>query len=139
MVKIGALMALTCIALTACSSDNPAGGSGNLGTADCTTVVRYSGETYSQDGFSDEATAPLGDAELANCEDTGADARGSVFPQNPDIVSVSVFKGFDPADVLALRFDDQTGPLWRIMVNDQLSPNKSDAITDALENDGIDG
>lgn len=137
MLRLSGSVLMGCLALAACSTNGPPSNSVNgPSAADCANAVRYEGVRYMEVGFSDQPTESLGEAEMSICEDSGADARGMVFPTNPDAVPVSRFQGFNPADVVA--FDSGGGPV-RVMISDDVTGPESKPIIEQLVNDNDGG
>ena len=77
--------------------------------AACTSQIRLDGIVYSGYSWTDRpapATRLDTTAEVADCADVGQDARGSVFPDDPQRVRVWSFDGHPTEDVLGVRRDD---------------------------------
>jgi hypothetical protein len=86
--------------------------SGAGATSDCTTTVRFDDRVYQQNGWVDEVGEPLGEADLAACEDAGPNARGPYFPDNPKKVAVWSIPGKQQGNILAVRYSANT---YRVM------------------------
>ncbi len=117
-----ALAALTTTA-AGCAGDQ------RVGSADCTSQIRLDGETYSGYGSSNHSATEHAVADEAECHDVGADAAGSVFPDDARSVSVSTFDGYAPGDVLGVRFDENT---FTVFMADSLSPDERDRVLEEL-------
>ena len=103
----GVLLAL--FVLSGCTDSGPGPGS-----ADCNIVVRFDGGTYHQDGWTKNPGEVIGQAEMSSCSDTGADAIGAYFPENPDTVSAYSVDGKDEGRVIAIDDGDGGYRLMRI-------------------------
>jgi hypothetical protein len=130
MRRIGILV-LCALVTAGCSTP----GSQSGGAADCVAAVRYQGTVYVENGFSDHQAEILGDADQSSCEDSGLDARGVVFPDDPAQVSVWSFTGYDPEKVVGLR---ETEDQFRVLVAEGLSASEVKKISDGLVSSGTD-
>ena len=82
------------------STDAPEGSA----AYECTTQIRLDGVIYSGYGYTDQEATEFGTADEAACHDVGLDAPGSVFPDDPDQVTVWTFAGYESDQVLGVRF-----------------------------------
>lgn len=102
-------------ALVACSdSEDPT----SAGTADCAIVIRIDDTQFIEHGLTKRAGESLGDADMSACDDTGANARGPYFPDDPKKVEAWSVPGFEVSDVVAISYNDH---LYRVMVADDAS------------------
>ena len=85
------------------------------GAFDCATVVRLGATEYIERGFTRDVGTPLGDADLSECDDVGADARGAYFPEDPTTVNAWAVPGFDTSDVVAITYNDR---LYGVLVSE---------------------
>ena len=100
--------------------------------ADCSLLIRYAGETYTQRGFTERDGVRLGDADWSECDDLGYpdhEPRGAFFPQDPRQVGVWSFEGFDPSEVVGWRASD--GP-FRVFLAEGLSDSEAEKILAVL-------
>lgn len=87
-------------------------------TSDCQAQVRVGGEVYTGYAFTrHEPSARYAEAEVADCDDNGTDARGSVFRGGATQVETWSFAGHDPGDVLAVRFDARS---WEVYFSESV-------------------
>ena len=98
------LLLAAALLLLACSSewgavDEP------MGTSDCTSQIRVGSTVYSSYGATERRASKYATAERADCEDVGRNARGSVFPEQPEPVTAWRFPMYSPDKVLAVRYD----------------------------------
>jgi hypothetical protein len=88
--------------VTGCAAETSTG----QAAADCTNQVRLDGRVYSSYAYTDRSAQRYGQAEQAECHDTGDNPAGSVFPDEPSMVTVWSFDGYPPEDALGVRFDE---------------------------------
>ncbi len=82
------------------------GQGGGTGAAECELQVRTAnGRIYQSDGFTEAVGKPLGKADLAQCGDTGSDAPGPYFPDDPERVDVFSIPFESQGDRIALCLD----------------------------------
>jgi hypothetical protein len=74
-------------------------------------------------------SAPVGLAEQAECHDVGDDADGSVFGADAPQVEVWSFEGYDPDEVLGVRFGAAS---WTVFIAETVSPSSTEEITREL-------
>jgi hypothetical protein len=129
MRRIGILV-LCALVAAGCSTSQRGG------AADCVAAVRYQGTVYVENGFSDHRAEILGDADQSSCEDSGLDARGVVFPDDPAQVPVWSFTGYDSEKVVGLRETDDEQ--LRVLVAEGLSASEVKKISDGLVSSGTD-
>lgn len=96
------------VAITGCAS----GPASNSGSGDCSTVVRFDGRLYKEEGFTKSVNERIGQADLAACDDTGANARGPFFPDDPKQIAVWSVPGKNSVGTVAIRYNDHT---YRLM------------------------
>lgn len=120
------LVALACIvAVAGCGL---AGESGT--TNDCNLQVRSGGIVYTQVVMdTDHEVTRLATAESADCDDVGADARGSVFPEDPRLVDTWQFTGYPTDEVLGVRLGQDT---MSVFVADVVPPEQRDRLAEEL-------
>lgn len=117
MMRTLAGVLVTLFLLSGCTdseSDSAPDPGPGLGSADCNIVVRFDGGTYYQDGWAKTPGEVVGQAEMSSCSDTGADAIGVYFPENPDTVSAYSVDGKDEGRVIAIEDGDGGYRLMRI-------------------------
>jgi hypothetical protein len=76
--------------------------------ADCALAIRHEGTTYVEHGFTSRPATRTGQADDAECDDTGTEPKGAWFPEDPRRVDVWTFDGHDPDEVLGVREPDGT-------------------------------
>jgi hypothetical protein len=107
-------------------------GSGGSPTAssDCQGQVRFEGAVFTGHSVTRrQPSAPVGLAEKAACHDVGADPAGSVFGADARQVEVWSFEGYDPDEVLAVRFGAAS---WTVFIAETVSPSSIEEITREL-------
>lgn len=80
-------------------------------------------QIYSGHGSSNHLAWKHAVADAAECHDVGADAEGSVFPDDARTVTVSPFGAYPPREVLGVPVDENT-----YTVADSLSPEERNRI-----------
>ena len=114
------LLLLISVVATGCSQ------AATQSEADCPDTIRLEGIVYTWDGVADEkATAPHESADLADCDDTGEDSKGSVFPDDPTQVSTWTFDGYPPTQVLGVASDDGS---FGVFIADEVTPQDRERI-----------
>jgi hypothetical protein len=93
------------LALVGCSDET---GGGGAAASDCQSQVRYEGTVYTGYASTDLPGTKLGKADMADCDDMGEDAQGSVFGEDPDQVEVWSIEGYSPDEVIGLRDVDDS-------------------------------
>lgn len=119
-VPLTALVAA--LAVVGCSTDE-------LPVSDCTTQIRVGSTVYSSYGFVEGPAVRHASADRADCEDVGEDARGSVFPEDPQQVRTWRFPGFSPDEVVAVRFDERS---FEVFIADSLPAGERDRVGEAV-------
>ena len=110
------------MAVTGCRPDN----SGSDGTAaDCVSQVRLAGVVYTSHGHTDRDATKHVSADDADCHDTGPDAVGPVFPDQPRQVTTWTFHGYPPEQVLGVRVDKRT---FAVFVADSIADENRERI-----------
>jgi hypothetical protein len=107
-------------------------GSGGSPTtsSDCQAQVRVDGGVFTGYGVTRrKPSAPVGLAEQAECHDVGDDADGSVFGADAPQVEVWSFEGYDPDEVLGVRFGAAS---WTVFIAETVSPSSTEEITREL-------
>lgn len=112
------LVLLLAVAVTGCVQQDP-------GTADCTVQIRVDDVVYSSYGLTDEPASEHGTAERAECHDVGADAEGSVFPDDPETVTTWAFDGHSPDQVLGVPHGEDSFAVF-------IAPSVPDAERDRI-------
>jgi len=103
---------------------------GESGAAnDCNSQVRVGDVVYTAVGQTDRATTRLSTAEAADCDDTGDDPRGSVFPEGPRLVETWELTGHATDEVLGVRADKDS---VEVFIADSLPPEVRDRLTQDL-------
>lgn len=97
--------------------------------SDCSQAVRRDATTYVEAGFTDRAASKFGHADAAECDDTGADAQGVFFPQDPQQVDVWSFDGLDPSTVIGVQQSNET---FRVFMAETLSQSQAKALSRSL-------
>lgn len=92
---------------------------------DCSAQVRSAGVTYTAYGYTEREAHPYSLADVADCRDSGEDAEGSVFSEHPERVTTWSFAGYEPEEVLGVRFDANT---FAVFVADTLPEAERDHI-----------
>jgi hypothetical protein len=113
------------LTLTACG-----GNEAPTTTADCSLQVRLEGIVYTSYGFTDHRATHYGQADVAECEDVGQDARGSVFPSSPRHVRTWTFAAYPPTKVVGTRSGKTDS--FAVFVADSVSPAERDRIFEDL-------
>ena len=108
-----------------CSAE---GGSPTSG--DCSVRVRADGIVYSSYGYTERKPSRHSVADLAECEDVGEDAAGSVFPEHPQQVTTWSFRGYPPDVVVGVRFDRDS---WAVFVADSVPDAERERIFRELD------
>jgi hypothetical protein len=118
-------------AVTRGTASNPstAASSPVAAPSECTPLIRLGGVVYLAYGHTKVRPTPFGEAEVAACEDTVPDSRGSFFPTTPQTEPVGTFDGYDSADVLALRLNRQ---LFTVFIAESVPRARGDRIFAAL-------
>lgn len=125
---VGGNLLLAAALLSACSTDE--GPTSESATAsDCTTQIRVGSAVYSSYGTTQRPASRHVEAERAVCEDVGRDARGSVFPAQPEHVAAWRFPGYPPSKVLAVRYDTDS---FHVFTADSLPDAERDRILEDL-------
>lgn len=102
---------------------------GGHAAADCSTQVRLDDRVYTSYGYTDREGTKLSVADRAECHDVGPDAEGSLFPEDPEQVTVWSFEGYSPERVVGVRFDSDS---YAVFVADSVPRTESDQIFEAL-------
>jgi len=111
------------LGLTCCST------AGSNGASDCDTQVRVDGITYTSVGIAEHEATKFSTAELADCDDVGKDARGSVFPEHPRPVNTWKFPGYPPSEVVGIRFEHDS---LAVLVADSIPREERNQIFEDL-------
>lgn len=113
------------LGLTGCST------AGSDGASDCNTQVRVDGITYTSVGLgiAEHEATKFSTAELADCDDVGKDARGSVFPEHPRQVNTWKFPGYPASEVVGIRFEHDS---LTVLVADSIPREERDQIFEDL-------
>lgn len=112
--------------MTACSEAGP------QSSADCAAQIRLDGLVYTSYGTSSREADRHVEADEADCEDTGRDARGSVFPDNPRRVRTWVFEGYPPEKVLGVQYGKNS---FGVFVADTVASDEQERIYADLSGD----
>ncbi len=115
---------MAALLLPACSTeqgavDEPATAS------DCTRQIRVGSTVYSSFGATERRASRHTKAERADCEDVGHNARDSVFPEEPELVTAWNFATYPSEKVLAVRYDRDS---FFVFTADSLSASERDQI-----------
>lgn len=122
------------VVLTSCvgSSETQTSGNGGSPTSrDCSARVRAKGIVYTSQGFTERSATRYSSAESADCEDTGPDAAGSVFPEAPRHVTTWTFGSYPPGKVLGVRSGKTDS--YAVFVADTVSPVERERIYQDLD------
>ena len=119
-------LCLVVVAATACSQ------TGSQSSADCADQVRLAGVVYTWNGTTDREATRHASADRAECDDTGEDPQGSVFPDEPAQVQTWMIDGYSPAQVLGLRYDDGS---YGVLIADILGADEQRRIRADLAED----
>lgn len=120
------LLSLVMLSLTACSEAGP------QSSADCSAQIRLDGVVYTSYGMSSREADPHVDADEADCDDTGRDPQGSVFPDSPSRVRTWVFEGYPPEEVLGVQYGKNS---FGVFVADTVAPDEQERIYADLSGD----
>lgn len=112
------------LAAVGCSTG---GGQGSAG--DCNNQVRADGIIYTSVGIIDREATRFSTADLADCDDAGADAHGSVFPEHPQRVDTWEIPGYSTDEVLAIRLDQES---LDVLVSEAIPAEERERILDDL-------
>ncbi|WP_277985675.1 DUF6281 family protein [Nocardioides glacieisoli] len=112
--------------MTACSETGP------QSSADCASQIRLDGVVYTSQGTSSHEAERHVEADEAECDDTGRDARGSVFADSPSRVRTWVFAGYPPKEVLGVQYGKSS---FGVFVADTVAPDEQERIYADLSGD----
>ena len=118
MSRMRAILVVASMVLGGCSN-------GGATDADCQQQVRLDGVVYAGWSVTEEDAQRFGEAEVADCDDTSEDAKGSYFAGEPEHVTVWSFDGYPPNRVLGVRFDKQS---YTMFIDESLSGRDRDRI-----------
>ena len=118
------LLLVAALLLSACATEEEAVGE-PVAASDCTTQIRVGSTVYSSYGATEKQASRYTNADRADCEDVGRDARGSVFPEQPEQVAAWRFPTYPPEKVLAVRADRDT---FYVFTADSLPDRERDQI-----------
>ncbi len=125
-------LAITCVLTVAVAGCGLAGESGTAN--DCYLQVRSGGIVYTQVAMdTDHRAKEFASAEMADCDDVGVDARGSVFPEDPRWVDTWQFAEYPTDEVLGVRLGQDT---MSVFVADSVSPEDRDRLAEKLRTAG---
>lgn len=102
---------------------------GQQTSADCSAQVRADGIVYTSYGHTERKASTHLSAEVADCDDFGRDAAGSVFSETPPKVATWTFAGYPPAKVLGVRVGKDS---FAVFVADSVPPEERDQIHEDL-------
>lgn len=105
-----------------------------VGTRDCTTRIKADGIVFSSYGATRHHASKHGVALEAECEDVGADARGSVFTDRSRTVTIYRIDGYPPSEVLGVK--DRHLRQLAVFVADTVSRHDRDRILRELARGG---
>ena len=75
----------------------------------------------------------LASADISDCDDIGEDARGAVFPSQPDRAMTWSFPGFASSEVVGVAFND---PKFAVFIADSVSSARAEEILAQLTAEG---
>ena len=129
MTPVGAsFLLVAALLLPACSTEQ--GAVDEPATAgDCTTQIRVGSTVYSSYGATERRARRHTKAERADCQDVGQNARGSVFPEQPELVTAWKIPTYPPEKVLAVRYDRGS---FFVFTADSLPASERDQILQEL-------
>lgn len=104
------------------------GSTGSAVAADCQSQVRVDEVVYTSYTFTRREATRHSSAEASDCDDTGPDASGSVFPAGPDLVETWTFADYPPQEVLGVKYDESGS--YAVFVADSLPRTDREAIYD---------
>ena len=87
-----------CLASSGCTN-----GERSPSSSDCQAQVRAAGIVCTSYGSTRRSATKLSSAEVADCDDVGADPAGSIFPESPRTVATWRFADYSPSRVLGVR------------------------------------
>lgn len=119
-------LSLMLVAVTACSETGP------QSSADCASQIRLDGVVYTSFGTSSHEAERHVEADEAECDDTGRDARSSVFEDNPSRVRTWVFERYRPEEVLGVQYGKNS---FGVFVADTVAPDEQERIYADLTGD----
>ncbi|WP_243060971.1 DUF6281 family protein [Nocardioides sp. SR21] len=117
------LVVIAVTAVTSCGQEES-------GTADCAGQIRVDDVVYTSFRVTKQAATEHGTAERAECHDVGADAKGSVFPDDPATVTTWTFADYSPDQVLGVRQDKHS---YVVFISSSVPDDERDQILAALE------
>jgi translation initiation factor 2B subunit (eIF-2B alpha/beta/delta family) len=88
---------------------------------------------YTSYGYTERKAAKHSTAEVADCEDAGQDAAGSVFPKSPRRVTTWAFSEYPPAKVVGVRSDKGS---FAVFVADSVPAREGERIYEELASGG---
>lgn len=91
--------------------------------------VRADGIVDTLHGYTERKASKYSSAEVADCQDVGPDAAGSVFPEPPRNVATWTFTGYPPAKVLGVRSGRDS---FAVFVADFVAPEEREQIYEDL-------
>ena len=123
-MRVAAATALVVVAawLAGCSESEET-------AADCAQQIRLDGVVYTGWSATTTDAQRFGDAERADCDDSGADPGGSSFGDEPDSVTVWSFEGYSPNEVLGVRLDQES---YTIFIADSVEDSDRDNLVRKL-------
>lgn len=104
-------------------------GGGQGAASDCNNHVRVGGIIYTSVGIIERGATRFSTAELADCDDVGADARGSVFPKHPQRVDTWEIPGYSTDEVLAICLDQES---FDVLASEAIPAEERERILDDL-------
>lgn len=125
MKRLTALLVCVVVMTSGCGLLGP-GDSTALGK--CVWRIKADDVVFTSYGETQHAAQEYGDALEAECEDTGADARGSVFTESSRAVTTYRFEGYPPSQVLGVTFGGSPSDGLGVFMSDSVSADERERI-----------
>ena len=113
------LLGLVLVAAAGCAQAGP------RSAADCPDRVRFDDIVCTSYGATERAATPHATADQADCEDTGQDPQGSVFPDDPTQVRTWTFDGYPATQVLGVEYGVDS---YGVFIADTVPVDERDSI-----------
>lgn len=124
MTRLAALVVGLALILTGCGLV----GSGDAASGKCIWRIKSAEVVFDSYGETQHAAQEYGHALQAACDDTGSNARGSVFTDESLTVMTYTFSGYPPSRVLGVAFGDGPQDGLGVFMSDAVSPEDREQI-----------
>lgn len=94
----------------------------------CVWRIKSGDVVFTSYGETQRDAQEYGDALEAECEDTGPDARGSVFTKGSRTVTTYRFDGYPPSQVLGVTFGDSPSDGLGVFMPNSVSADERERI-----------